>query len=176
VSYDFKEAVAQKQAAAAQTTTRNLFQPRITEANCTDFRTPDGIRVLRCEGKSGSGSLYLRFEDKFDISYHNTSDCWDVRCSDGYIPASTPAIYLVYDPVSKAVPPTVPWALPTTTEKPFFMVWNPSTGKSTFRHYTEVAALREAERLAATNAGSTFYVLKAISRSQTNGVTSVELI
>lgn len=47
-------------------------------------------------------------------------------------------------------------------EEVFWVVWNPGSGSPKFRHPTESAARAESERLAETNPGSKFYVLRAL--------------
>lgn len=49
----------------------------------------------------------------------------------------------------------------TKQEPKFWMVWNPDGGKPQYRHSYKVNALAEAERLAKTHPGETFYVLEA---------------
>lgn len=41
----------------------------------------------------------------------------------------------------------------------FWIIWNPAGRNPTFRHRSEIAAVREAERLAASNPGQTFVVM-----------------
>lgn len=50
-------------------------------------------------------------------------------------------------------------------DKVFFLVWNPRTSQTRYRHETYQAAKDEAERLARLNNGESFYVLQAVSCS-----------
>jgi hypothetical protein len=45
----------------------------------------------------------------------------------------------------------------------FWLVWNESGYPPRYRHDTEDGAVREAERLARTNPGQSFYVLEAVA-------------
>lgn len=135
----------------------------ITPDNCTDFRTKDGIRVVRClafpTSLSSGNSLLLKFERPFRLSaYGSLRDDWYVHVDTGFIPASDPEMRLVYDPLPKAAVPVL---------NSFWLVWRPGGSNPSFRHPTEVAAVREAERLSALNPGSEFFVLKMTSRTST---------
>lgn len=44
----------------------------------------------------------------------------------------------------------------------FWMVWNPQGHSPTVKHESEESAAREAERLARSNRGQSFYVLEAV--------------
>lgn len=46
----------------------------------------------------------------------------------------------------------------------FWMVWGEGTHRVTCQHYSERAAMAEAERLAAQNPGQNFFVLRAVQR------------
>lgn len=46
-------------------------------------------------------------------------------------------------------------------EAPFWMVWNPQGHAPTYRHPSQEAAAKEAERLARLNPGHRFHVLEA---------------
>ena len=65
---------------------------------------------------------------------------------------------------------------PNTTPPTFFLVWSPA-GRTppSKRHVTEAAARQEAERLAAENPGSEFYVLQAQSVSAAPRVITTNL-
>lgn len=45
----------------------------------------------------------------------------------------------------------------------FYVVWNPARGAPTVRHRTRPAAAEEAERLARSNPGQTFFVLATVA-------------
>lgn len=47
------------------------------------------------------------------------------------------------------------------TEQEFFMVWSPMGGPPTKRHPSKTQARKEAERLAVSNPGQEFYILRA---------------
>lgn len=49
--------------------------------------------------------------------------------------------------------------------KPFYVVWNPATGYTRFRHESHRSAITEAERLAKEHEGQEFIVLQAITKS-----------
>ena len=48
-------------------------------------------------------------------------------------------------------------------EDEFYLVWEPTSGYTKYRHRDKQDARREAERLAAENHGELFYVLKALT-------------
>lgn len=48
--------------------------------------------------------------------------------------------------------------------KKFWMVWNPSTGRTNYQHPTKELALREARRLTGQHVNDAFYVLEAVAR------------
>lgn len=50
-------------------------------------------------------------------------------------------------------------------ENTFFLVWNPKTGKTNFRHKSEKEAIDESRRLAKIHKGEEFIVLMAVKRS-----------
>lgn len=50
-------------------------------------------------------------------------------------------------------------------ENTFFLVWNPKTGKTNFRHKSEKEATDESRRLAKIHKGEEFIVLMAVKRS-----------
>jgi hypothetical protein len=148
------------------------FQPDLTEYNATDFRTMDGIRVLKAMRDSSSSRLLcVTFERAFPLQESGHAwrrKDWYVR-ADGTIPSAGSHIRLVYDPVSlPTVAPqapaaaSAPWALP----KGFWLVWTSAPGYSTprFQHTTEQGALTEAARLAKINPGKEFFALKTVAR------------
>lgn len=49
---------------------------------------------------------------------------------------------------------------------PFYLVWNPAGRSPYFQHMAVDQAVTEAKRLAATNPGHEFYVVKAIGLAQ----------
>lgn len=55
--------------------------------------------------------------------------------------------------------------------KPFFVVWNPATGYTKFKHPTQEAADKEAERLARENRNSEFLVMAPVARFKAVDVT-----
>jgi hypothetical protein len=52
--------------------------------------------------------------------------------------------------------------MPEHLAEKFWMVWNPSGRAPTYRHPTKASALDEARRLAESNVGQHFFVLKAV--------------
>lgn len=54
--------------------------------------------------------------------------------------------------------------MPFKQRPPFFLVWNPSTGKTFHRHRDHNRAMAEAQRLANENPGSKFHVLLSLGR------------
>ena len=59
--------------------------------------------------------------------------------------------------------------------KQFWMVWRQGSGAPTFRHDSEDAATREAERLATINRGEQFFVLEAIGLRVVDDMLRVDL-
>ena len=141
-----------------------MIVPAITKENFRDFRTPDGNRVTGFKATPLHPHPYLTFERpwKFD-RYSVESIGWYVDRNSLQIPASSPSVRLVYDPITTMTPPQ-----DTAGRPPFWLVWNPQ-GRSvpSFRHPSEASAVREAERLSALVPGNEFYVLKATSKSTT---------
>jgi hypothetical protein len=60
-------------------------------------------------------------------------------------------------------------------EEGFYVVWQPGGGNPRMRHDSRAVATQEAERLAAANPGREFFVLEAISVSQSKTVTTERL-
>jgi hypothetical protein len=60
--------------------------------------------------------------------------------------------------------------------KKFWVVWNESTGKTTFKHPKQEKAQKEAERLANENINTTFYVLESVSVTTSNKTITKEII
>lgn len=145
------------------------LRPAINSANYRDFRTPDGNRVIdfRTNPYSSYKNVLLTFERRFALSdkcmLHNE---WYVEKDTGFIPSSSPGITLVYDPIYKDT-----FATPAKPVVPgnFWLVWNPK-GRTmpSFRHPSEAAAVREAERLSDLMPGQEFFVLKATSKTSTD--------
>lgn len=50
-----------------------------------------------------------------------------------------------------------------TMEERYWLVWNPQTARTSFKHPTEHSATTEAERLARLNPGEMFVVLTPVS-------------
>lgn len=59
--------------------------------------------------------------------------------------------------------------------KQFWMVWRQGSSAPTFRHDSEDAATREAERLATINRGEQFFVLEAIGLRVVDDMLRVDL-
>lgn len=55
----------------------------------------------------------------------------------------------------------------------FYLVWNPKTGYTQFRHKTRAEAQKEAERMAKNNRGEEFIVLAPLSSSKVVDVETV---
>lgn len=60
----------------------------------------------------------------------------------------------------------------STMKKAYFVVWNPSSGYTRFKHESEQAAEREAQRLAREHKGQEFVVLATRSVSKSSDVTT----
>ncbi len=58
----------------------------------------------------------------------------------------------------------------------FYVVWQPETGAPTFRHDYIETATREAKRLSAQHPGKKFFVMRAMSVSYSNNVTTENLL
>lgn len=56
------------------------------------------------------------------------------------------------------------------SEEPFFVVWQPSTGYTKYRHGDEYAATAEAERLANLHDGQEFIVLRPVVSVQKTSI------
>lgn len=133
--------------------------PRFTAANATDWRTTEGIRVVKAVPYSlGIGEFAVTFAERFspDNSIRGFST-YAIK-SDGRF-AYYQGVALVYDPVAKIDPLA-----------PFWLVWRPHGTHPSFKHPTETSAVREAERLAKANPGTEFHVLKMTSRSRVPAV------
>lgn len=52
------------------------------------------------------------------------------------------------------------------SDNKFFLVWNPKTGKTDYRHATHEAAATEAKRLARCYPGEEFFTLLAIGKAK----------
>lgn len=59
--------------------------------------------------------------------------------------------------------------------KSHFLVWNYSHGIPIYKHETYQSALDEAQRLAKKHPGAEFHVVKALSVSKVEAVTTIEL-
>lgn len=52
----------------------------------------------------------------------------------------------------------------------YYLVWNPDTGYTKFRHYNLYVATEEAKRLARQHPGSEFVVLQAVRSVKVNDI------
>lgn len=59
-------------------------------------------------------------------------------------------------------------------ERKFWVVWNPHRNAPTFKHFSSLEAVNEAERLARVNPAEKFYVLEVISMREVNNMRRVE--
>lgn len=121
--------------------------PTLTVKNATDWRTPDGNRVVYANMRIPGANIYCVFDKPMTLYGSFTEKGWYVA-PNGFMPSSNPPLQLVYDPIVKAPPAK------------FYVIGG---GGSSAIFDNEADAIARAEALARYNPRTSFTVAKALT-------------